>query len=230
LVTRALLLRRVAYGESDLIITVLTERIGLVSALARGARRSQRRFAGALEPMHTLRMALDERPTSDLYVLREASIDQPRYQLTARLDALDAAGRALAWLRRALVPKMPEPGTWNAILHLFDRLDTPSEPRPRLLLAEFGLALLSALGWGLDFEHCVRCGKPCEAGRAAFVDAARGGLVCRACGGARLRLDAPLRTRLAELARGGEINLLEEDADTALELVEAALRAHVGTE
>jgi DNA repair protein RecO (recombination protein O) len=229
--TRALLLRRVAYADSDLILTLLTEELGRVSALARGARRSQRRFGGALEPIHTLRVALDERSTSELYILREASIDTPRHFLTSNLEALDAAGRALGWLRQAFVPRTPEPLAWASVTLLLNRLDrSEDDGRARIHLAEFGIRLLAALGWGLDFERCVRCGKTCEAEQSAFVDAACGGLICRACGGARLRLESVVRKRLVGLHASAAAELLETDVDVALNLVEAALRTHLGAE
>ena len=64
--TLGLVLRRVPYGESDLIVSLLTEGIGTTSALARGARRSQRSQVETLEPMHTLRLHLEERVGADL--------------------------------------------------------------------------------------------------------------------------------------------------------------------
>ncbi|HEX5101745.1 MAG TPA: recombination protein O N-terminal domain-containing protein, partial [Polyangiaceae bacterium] len=67
--THALLLKRVEYGEADLVLTLFTERFGRISALARAARKSTRRFGGALEPMHTLEVALEERPKSELFML-----------------------------------------------------------------------------------------------------------------------------------------------------------------
>jgi DNA repair protein RecO (recombination protein O) len=91
------------------------------------------------------------------------------------------------------------------------------------------LRILATLGWGLDFERCVRCSKDCPAGQPALVDPTRGGLVCRACGGARQRLSAAERVRLAAAARDGDPAPLEpEDAKVALELVEHVLRAHAG--
>ena len=48
--TLAVLLRSVDYGEADRIVTLLTERRGRVSVLARSARKSTKRFLGALEP------------------------------------------------------------------------------------------------------------------------------------------------------------------------------------
>lgn len=229
--TRALLVRRVSYGESDLVVTLFTESLGRVSALARGARRSQKRFGGSLEPMHTLVVRLDERAGAELLALREASLETPRHHLVRDLDRMQAAGRALGWIRRAAPPRTPEPGAWRVLIELMDRLDDEHDPRPpRLHLAELGLRLLAALGWGLDLERCVRCGKPCEKGRAAMIDAARGGLVCRACGGARVQLDGAARERLASAAAGQPPGLSPEDADTALSLVEDALRVHMDIE
>jgi DNA repair protein RecO (recombination protein O) len=230
--TRALLLKRVEYGEADLVLTLFTERYGRISALARAARKSSRRFSGALEPMHTLALGLEERPKSELFMLRDAAIAVPRTGLTASLARLETAGRALSWVRRAAPPRTPEPELWQAIEALLDRLSLPDESiEPKRLLAAAGLLILATLGWGLDFERCVRCGKECPAGQVALVDPKHGGLVCRSCGGARLRLDGPTRDRLARTAVSGDPAGLEStDTDLALTLVEAVLKAHAGLE
>ena len=231
-VTRALLLKRVEYGEADLVLTLFTEAIGRVSVLARSARRSQKRFGGALEPIHTLHAELDERPKSELYGLRSAKLEIARVVLTRDLERMSVAGRALSWIRHAAPARTPEPALWSLIHALFDRLDDASEQRaPSLLLASAGLAVTQALGFGLDFERCVRYGKACPAGQPALLDAARGGLVCRACGGGRVRLDPELRRRLSRTASGETpFGLEPDDGNTALAIVEAVLRAHAGFE
>jgi DNA repair protein RecO (recombination protein O) len=230
--TRALLLKRVEYGEADLILTLFTQRHGRVSALARAARRSSRRFGGALEPMHTLELGLEERPKSELFMLREARIAVARTGLTSSLARLEAAGKALSWVRRAAPPRTPEPELWLAIEGLLDRLAERSDAvEPKRLLAASGLHILATLGWGLDFERCVRCGKDCPPEQVALLDAEHGGLVCRACGGARLRLDGPTRERLAHAASTGDPRALSDaDAELASTLVEAVLKAHAGLE
>ncbi|MCA9598955.1 MAG: DNA repair protein RecO [Myxococcales bacterium] len=229
--TRALVLKRVAYGESDLVVTLLTEELGRVSALARGARASQKRFGGSLEPMHTLRVRLDDRPRAELSVLRESSIDVPRTRLAIDLDKMQAAGRALGWVRRAAPPRTPEPEAWEVLSEFLDRLDDANDTRSAgVHLTELGLRLLSAVGWGLDLERCVSCGKPCMEGKAAMVDEGRGGLVCRACGGARRRLPGAVRTRLLAATRGEAGAVTEADVPIALDLVERALKTHMGFE
>lgn len=226
-----LLLGKVDYRESDWVVTLFTRQHGRVSALARGARRSQKRFGGVLEPMHTLTLDLEQRPTNDLMILREASIDVARIRLVGRLDTLEAAGRALGWVRASAPQHQPEPAVYTHIVALLDQLNQPAHDRdPRLFLAEFGLHFLNAVGFGLDFHGCVRCGRACADGRAAYVDAKKGGLVCRACGGASRKLEGPERERFARVGSGasGVLELL--DVDVALLLVEQALSAHMGVD
>jgi DNA repair protein RecO (recombination protein O) len=220
--TRALLLRRTEHGESDLVLSMFTESLGRIPALGRGARRSQKRFGGALEPFHTLLVEVDEPASGELFQLREATIATMRPTLTGDLIRMDVAGRALSWVRVAAPARTEEPAVWTTLGRLLDRLDDAQTTNPRLVLAEEGLRLLAAFGWGLELSRCVRCGKECEPGRTAMIDADRGGLVCRACGGARFRLGGAARARVAAGA------LLPEDVDVTLDLVERALRAHVG--
>jgi DNA repair protein RecO (recombination protein O) len=229
--TDALLLRRVDYGESDLVLTLLTEQLGKVSALARGARKSSRRFSGALEPMHTLRVEMDERPGAELLTLVESKLQTPRENIMRSLGAMEAAGKALTWARRASPPRTPEAAVYDVLVSLLDRLvEGGSAEQASLALAEAGLAMLSALGWGIDLERCVRCGRQALVTQSASVDAARGGLICRSCGGARLRVSAAARQRLQRAAAGETGALSVDDSADALSLVEAALGAHAGIE
>lgn len=49
IITRATVIDTLPYGESDIIVTLLGEETGRTRAIAKGARRSSRRFAGGLE-------------------------------------------------------------------------------------------------------------------------------------------------------------------------------------
>ncbi|HET9932165.1 MAG TPA: DNA repair protein RecO, partial [Polyangiaceae bacterium] len=110
--SEALLLRRVELGEADLVVTLFTRALGRVSALARGARKSQKRFGGALEPFFTLRVRLEERPHSELFILAEARVSRARLGMLSDLTRLEVAGRALGWIRKAAPPRTPEPETF----------------------------------------------------------------------------------------------------------------------
>jgi DNA repair protein RecO (recombination protein O) len=232
--TSALVLRRTPYGEADLIVSLFTEAAGRLTALARSARKSQRRFGGSLEPFHTLEVSLDERPDSEMLSLREARLTTPRTALLEDLSRMEAAGRYLGWIRQAAPERTCEPALWRLCRGCLDDLNehaargVPSAPSAGLTLAHYGLGLLVASGWRLELELCVQSGLPCPAGKAAMIDPERGGLVSKAQGGASIPVSGAERARLIAAQSGVPGALLEADAALALTLVERCLKAHAG--
>src|SRR5436305_1072202 len=116
--------------KADAIVTLFTEELGKLAALARGARKSTRRFAAALEPMHTIRVTLDERPGAELCALREAVVIQPRAHILGDLSRMNAAGQALRWVRAGSPQRTQEPEVWAEIEALLERLDDPADSLP----------------------------------------------------------------------------------------------------
>jgi DNA repair protein RecO (recombination protein O) len=225
--SEALVVRTVEFGEADLVVTLVTEQVGKMAAIVRGARRGSRRVSGALEPVHTISVVLDDKG-AELATLKEAQVVRARGGVTGSLEALDAAGVALRWARHAFPPKTPEPEGWRVLVSLLDVLDAGAAS-PRRELARAGLGMLAALGYALDLERCVVCGRPCPPGKAACVDPARGGLVCRSCGGSSTVLLPATRAAARTLAAGGS-DVSEEQSETILGLVDRAMAAHAGFE
>lgn len=208
-------------------VQLFTLERGRVSAIARGARKSQRRFGGTLEPMHELRVKLTERDGHELLELKESELATARINLVSHLETLEAAGRALGWLKRVLPEGVPEPALYETLDGLLFALNQPdASEQATLLLAEAGLTFLAEFGWALELTHCVACRRPCRPQQSALVDAARGGLICRACGGAALRLPGGTRERLIQVCRGNQGILQGEDVEITLMLVERALEHH----
>jgi DNA repair protein RecO (recombination protein O) len=241
--TAALVLRRTPYRDADLVVKLFTESLGQVSALARAARKSQRRFGGGLEPFHTLEAELDEAPGSELMALTSVRVETARTHLYGHLEAMEAAGKFLNWIRHASPAHTPEPRVWQLSLACLDQLNAASSPLPdsaagaaggssrrgpTLILATFGLQLLAASGWRLELEHCVLSGARCPDGKSAMIDPERGGLVSRAEGGAPFVINGAARARLVAAQDGQSDALHEEDGALGLELVERCLRAHAG--
>src|SRR5437868_3758412 len=79
------------------------------------------------------------------------------------------------------------------------------------------LRLLAHVGCGMDLERCVRCGKGCDAGASAYLDAGQGGLVCRSCGGARMLLRGEMREKLLAALNGEDAALGEGEVKVAVE-------------
>ncbi len=232
-VERALLLRRTEVGDSDLVLSLLTAGSGRVSAIARGARSSKRRFGGVLEPFHELKVTLESRPPRDLERLVDAQLALPRLNLVGQLDRLTSAGRALGWVRGVCPPNLPEPEVFDELNSFLDQLDlAPSSAQatePSALLVRFGMNLLSALGWALQLHACIRCNKLCPETSPAWLDPRRGGLVCRSCGGGGQLASPALRRFLAGESQQPPEPTRTAELEQACLILEQALNSHAGT-
>ena len=239
----ALLVRSVPYGESDLVATFVTAEEGKVAAIVRGGRRSSKRFGGALEPLHTVRVRIDDKRGGggELGVLREAQLVKVRGRVATDLEALESAGIALRWARALVPARTSEPLAWATLTGFLDALDdsvgSPARVSARMLLAVTAVRLLGDVGYGLELTRCVGCQKACPDARPAYLDVRRGGIVCTACGGSRRRIDAEAR-RAALLAQRASdmpaaflaLEISERSAKFLLELVHETLAAHVDLE
>jgi DNA repair protein RecO (recombination protein O) len=226
--SEALVVRTVEYGEADVIATLVTPHAGKLSAIARGARRGTKRVGGALEPVHTIAVLLEDKGR-ELVTLKESRIVRTRAGVVGNLDALDAAGVALRWVRHLFPPRTPEPEGWAVLVDLLDTLDG-GERAPRKELARAGLAMLAAVGYALDLSRCVACRRECPEAKPAYIDPARGGLLCRSCGGASTLLPAGVRRAAHAIAQGRTDEASADQAEILLGVVDRAMAAHAGFE
>lgn len=227
--TTAFVLRRTPIGDADLMLALLTRSRGLCSVAARGARRQASKL-GALEPIHTLLVTMEHRPEAEIGKLVESRIDRARIRLVEDEARLDAGFRMLSWVRSVAHPHEAEPRVFDLIEATLDALDRPAGaegPSPRSITAVAGLRLLDALGYGLGFDACVACGTPCPPNASGTVDPARGGLICRSCGGGTIFVPAALRVELARAVDDEPLDLDDDDARVAMAIVEEAISSHV---
>jgi DNA repair protein RecO (recombination protein O) len=230
LVTPAILLRRVAYGEADVIATLLGRETGRVSALARGARKSSRRFAGGLGPGLVGDARLRERPGAELMAFEsfEIRIDHPG--LSTDLAKAAHAAYAIELCDRLCPPRQPEQTVFDWLDEFLSRLEAGRATAERLRVFELGL--LRALGLGPSLNRCSACGRDDLADEEACWSPAAGGVLCHACGKAAERMSARTRHALerldkSTLAAADTIELDRAVGSACRRAVLALLREHV---
>ncbi len=161
-------------SESDLWISFLSPEGGRFFAVAKGGRRSRRRFVNKFEVLHLLRVHLRRgRPglaplieAADLLFAPEAIRKDPRrFVLGSYLAELCERACPPAEGREVF------PLLWQAVGFL------ERSPFP-LLKAYFESQLLKILGWSPELRTCLSCG--CRVTEAYFSFEG-GGLRCKAC-------------------------------------------------
>jgi DNA repair protein RecO (recombination protein O) len=233
--TRGLVLRTFDQGESDRLVHLYTEALGRVSVIAKGARRSRRRFPGLLELFNLLDARIVEPPRAQLARLEGASLARAFEGLSADLGRYAIACQLLELLDRLTGEREPNPQLFQFAVGVLGVLDGE---RPDPLLALLVLTkTLARLGYRPELVHCASCGVALEEaeGSPAFVPR-HGGAVCEGCSepheppvpGSLLRaLEAGLRRPLRERA---ELGLGAGALRTARTLMDRFFQFHVGLE
>jgi len=221
-VTRAIVLRSTSYGEADRVVTLLGRNTGRVAALARGARKSLRRFGGGLGLGAEGEASLRERAGADLAVLEGFDVVEPRHGLGRDLGRTAHAGYAAELCDRLCALRHPEPEVYDWLARFLALLDEQGAGVERLRAFELGL--LGRLGLGPSWRACVACGRRDLGEETVLLQPERGGFVCSGCGQRGTPLQFPTRAALARLSEAE----LEDAAAPALDPdVNAACRRAV---
>jgi DNA repair protein RecO (recombination protein O) len=195
--TPAIVLRGRAHGESDKIVTFLTRDWGKLTGIAKGAKRSRRRFVNVLEPFTHVQLRFRPIRTDELAFIfgcdmlrsfRAPSRDLQRYGFASYLTEL---------IDVMVVGRESGPELFELLLQGLTVLEEYAE-LPSSFLSAFELLLLVHTGYAPNIEGCQRCGLPISTthnGTAAnplvLFSPSLGGLLCVRCrdtGGATVRL------------------------------------------
>ena len=172
--SEAIVLRTYPLREADLLVTLFTRAEGKVKGVARSAKKSRRRFGGALEPLTFVRAYYDEREGQELARLDSCEIlESP---LSGTLDYTRVV--ALEHLAETLDELLPDHEANDAIFRLaVSVLRQLREGSIWLPVTYFQLWLVRLVGFLPELTTCGQCGQSLNGSRA-FYHALADGLMC----------------------------------------------------
>ena len=172
--SEAIVLRSYPLREADLLVTLFTRAEGKVRGVARAAKKSKRRFGGALEPLTWVRTYYEDREGQEL--VRLDSCDILESPLSAKVDYPRVV--ALEHVAETLDELLPDREANDAIFRLaisvLHQLRTGSIWMP---LTYFQLWLVRLVGFLPDLSECIACGATLNGSRA-FYHVLADGLMC----------------------------------------------------
>ncbi|HEY5974415.1 MAG TPA: DNA repair protein RecO [Geobacteraceae bacterium] len=222
----AIVIGTMDYREADRIVTLFTLEHGILRGLARGARRSVKRFAGALEPFARLRVQLVLK--EGLSTLNEAEPLTVHPRLRGELARIALAGYACE-LAGALLPEhLPNPRLYRLLATFLGYLDqAPAESADRRF---FEINLLNILGYRPPLADCQVCGADLAMSGGILPGPGVHGIRCPACARGGRRLSATTVTLLRRALQCGRFGLLRfppAELAEAGELLDNAIASHL---
>lgn len=176
--TRGVVLRTSPVGESDRLVTVLTEDLGVVRAFARRSRAAKSRLVSATQPFCYARLSLYARRDGS-FVVDDAQPIEVFFALREDIGRL-ALGQYLCDLAGALAPPGEgAAGILRLLLAALGLLCRAPGRAPAVVKAAFEMRALSCAGYMPDLIGCAQCRR--YAAEPMFFYPQQGILLCPAC-------------------------------------------------
>ena len=179
-----LILKKTPFSDSSLILKVYTCESGLITLIAKGAKRPKSKFHGLLDFFTLDQFVYPAKSKTEIHTLMEADLirDFPRLKS-------DPARQSLAHVFLELYLRyVPEPARspphFELLLERLERIDeAPAGFGAVLELCDFLLGLCALSGFSPQFSACAHCGRE-DLGFRVRLDPDLGGPVCANCAGA----------------------------------------------
>ncbi len=235
----AILLRRIEFGDYDLIITFFSKEKGKITAIAKSAKKSVKRFGGVLEPFSELGIVTSRPKGKGLPILKEASLINPFFKI--REDILKTA-YASYWLELIylwMAENESHVDLYHLTQHVLSELSSDNDIKEMLSIL-FQMRFMALAGFHPNFDECRICKTVLDniVGNTVFPDFPKGGFTCSDCrGGDNKRFSISKGTlkqllwiASGDLKRAGRIRFAPLALKQGLAFLEAFVPYHLGKE
>ena len=237
--TDAIVVRSLNYGESDKILTFFTRDFGKVRGIAKGARRSRKRFQNALGLFSHLRLIFFDREGMGLMRVESCDISHSFPRIREDLKKICYGNYYLELINEMAGERERNSDAFDLLLSFLLTLETMAPQEGQLRM--FEARMLSLFGYRPGMRRCGVCKRDWEDLKEnpfLFFSIERGTLVCGRCSNIGNNL-IPLSLGTArlieeisqmELARIQRIKFTTQALSESRELLPKFILYHLGKE
>ncbi len=235
--TPAIMLRRVDFGDYDLIVTFLTRDKGKLSVIAKSAKKSVKRFSGVLELFSVLNIVCGRPRRGGMPVLQEATLRRPFSRIRHDVKKTAYASYWAELINRWLEDHDAQDELFVLFMHVLDVLDAGSVAEEALSVM-FQMRFLAISGHCPSLDHCgcCNCGLETLAQNRVFFDVKNGRIACPRCAngaGGRVTLSKGTIKQLlwllkTDVNKAGRIRFTAPSLAEGLSFVESFVPYHLG--
>lgn len=178
-----IILAKFDIAEADRIYTIYTLEEGKIRALGRGVRRPQAKLAGFLEPITYGEIFISKNQGRGN--ITGAITLNSFFAIKSDLESVTRVFYVFKILEKIITQQEKDEKVFNLLLSYLETLEElkseeDKENRPDVITLGFLFKLLDSLGYKIEVEKCVSCGRKLLPANN-FFDASQGGVMCQNC-------------------------------------------------
>ena len=177
--TEAIVLDCYDYGESDIIITFFSQEKGKITAIAKGAKKSQQRFVNKLELFSFLHIICSTKAGQNLAFLSEADLHTSFINIRYNLGLYTVASVIREFLLTGIKEDEPDEQIFGLSLWALHHINLLQQPDTILTL--FLIRFFEYLGYRPNLETCCKCDQQISIDKKYNFSPSEGRLICSGC-------------------------------------------------
>ena len=175
----AIVLKVTAHAEADKIVTLFCRDLGKITTIAKGAKRSKKRFVNKLEPFTSLVISCRPPKKGSLFFLNEAELVNAHLFLRRHYTGYVTAAFISELVRRFSGDQDGDPAVFALLSWALEALEEPKNHG--VIAAFFLLRLLDACGYQPQLAGCAACGASIDQQPDFTLYPGNGTLLCLRC-------------------------------------------------
>ena len=177
--SQAIILQTIDYSEWDRIVSFYTKDYGRIKGIAKGAKRSQKRFGSALEPFTYSEVVFTDKETNSLVRLERCNIIDAFPEIARDIKKVVFGNYFLELINSLTPEKQSNPGIFSLLLFFIELLKEKIFREDLIRIFEF--RLFSLLGYQPQFLSCISCENKFSLQDSYKFSVKQGGIVCLRC-------------------------------------------------
>lgn len=227
--TEGIILSKLNYGDTSVIVNIFTKDYGKISAMLKGARNQKSNKTGRLvDPLNYLQLVLYNKSSREIQLISEVSVISYYPNIKENLDKLKYSFAVIELLNKLLPEHEVNNVLFKGTVRILDLLNTSNE-NEKVIFGRYFMFFLKVIGYELQLESCHICGKTNLSGMTLSYNF-ENGILCQDCHEKmeNFQIEAELFKYLICLKNNYKVDNIEETIkDKALFFMEMFLKYHV---
>jgi DNA repair protein RecO (recombination protein O) len=227
--TRAIVLRRINFGDTSRIANFFTEDQGKLSIMIKGARSPKSKIGAIVDTMNVVELIYYKKESRDIQLASQIDLLQHFANTRDDFEKLRYSSAIAELLSTLTAENEPHKKLFEGSVKILGMIDSTKE-NPKFLFTKYLFFLIKEIGYEFQLEHCNICNREIKSIEPASYNY-EAGLICSDCRADRLtnfNFNEELFNLLVCLnTKKNEINYKPNDLDQIITMLEKFLSYHV---
>lgn len=176
--TEAIVLSKLNYGDTSLIISLFSESHGKLSAIIKGGRNPKSKMGSIADPLNHLEIIFYKKDTREIQFVSNAALISNHTKIKENLEKSSYSLAIIELIKKLTVDNETNVKLFKGVIKIFKLIEDEKEI-PGILFGRFFIFFLSELGYELPTENCAICEN--KLNKARITVSYEQGFLCSDC-------------------------------------------------